>query len=172
MAKARPLLYDRTMAELARTLTDPLYEEDFAAWADAQARVLRDRTVHALDWNNLAEEVESLGRRERNEARTRLTLLIAHLLKWQFQPERRGHSWQSTIGEQRVHLTALLEDSPSLKSFPAEILAACYRAARRIASTETARPIGTFPPEAPYSIEQILSYDFMPGNPWSPEDLS
>ena len=160
------------MAEPIRKPAPTLYGADFAAWAEAQARVLRSRRVSALDWENLAEEIESLGGRERNEIRNRLIVLLTHLLKWQFQPEKRGHSWQSSISEQRIHIDGVIEASPSLKRFPAGILDSCYQAARRKASLETRLPLKTFPEDIPYSEEQALDDAFMPGKPWSPDDLA
>jgi hypothetical protein len=160
------------MPEPLRRGRASLYAHDFASWADEQGRILRTRNAAALDWENLAEEVESLGSRERNEIRNRLRVLLMHLLKWQFQPERRSHSWQSTIGEQRTHIAGIIEDSPSLKGHPGMILADSYAGARREAATETRLPLEAFPAECPYSAEQALDYGFMPGDPWTAEDLS
>jgi hypothetical protein len=160
------------MAEPVRKVQASLYEQDFASWADYQGRVLRDRSTDRLDWDNLAEEIESLGRRDKSEIRSRLIVLLMHLLKWHFQPSERGHSRQSTIGEQRIHLESMLEDSPSLKRFPGEVLQSCYERARMEAAKETKLPLGAFPEDAPYSVEQVLDYRFMPGRPWSPDELS
>jgi hypothetical protein len=91
------------------------YETDVVAWANEQAALLRSGKLSAIDALNIAEEIESVGRSERNELESRMAVLLAHLLKWQFQPERRGHSWEATIKIQRLHLTELLRDSPSLK---------------------------------------------------------
>ena len=160
------------MTEPVRMMRASLYEQDFAAWAEDQGRILRDRSVERLDWDNLAEEIESLCRWDKGEIRERLIVLLTHLLKWGFQPDKRDHGWQTTIGEQRIHIEGILEDSPSLKRFPSEIFARCHQAARREASKETKLPLRIFPEDSPYSLEQVLDYDFMPGRPWSPEDLS
>jgi hypothetical protein len=160
------------MAEPARKSETPLYEQDLAVWADDQGRMLRDRRAEGLDWDNLAEEIESLSRRDKSEIRSRLIALVMHLLKWEFQPEKRSHSWQSTIGEQRVHVEGILEYSPSLERFPSEIFEQCYAVARREAEKETKLQLKTFPDKAPFSVEEALDYGFMPGRPWSPDDLA
>jgi hypothetical protein len=160
------------MAEPARKPAASLYDRDFVAWAAEQGHALREHNIRTLDWANLAEEIESLGGRERNEVRNRLRVLLTHLLKWEFQPEQRSHGWQSTIGEQRTHISGVIEDSPSLKSFPQSIVEDCHKWARRKASSETHLPVGTFPDQVAYSMVEILDYDFMPGRPWMPDDLS
>jgi Domain of unknown function DUF29 len=91
------------------------YETDVVAWANEQAALLRSGNLSAIDALNIAEEIESVGRSERNELESRMAVLLAHLLKWQFQPERRGHSWEATIKIQRLHLAKLLRNSLSLK---------------------------------------------------------
>lgn len=172
MAQWQPLAYTCLMAVPLRKPSSAPYTLDFAAWANAQARHLKERTSAELDWLNLAEEIESLGSRERNEIRNRLRVLLVHLLKWQFQPERRSHSWQSTIGEQRTHIAGIIEDSPSLKGHPELVLADAYGRARTDAATETRMAVERFPQECPYTMAEVLDYRFMPGRLWSPEDLT
>lgn len=148
-----------------------LYEADLVRWTEVQARVLAEKRAAELDWHNLAEEIDSLGRREKTELRSRLIVLLTHLLKWQFQPERRGHSWQTTIGDQRIHIEGILATSPSLKSFRDGIFVMCFETARRRAAEQTKLPTRNFPAQPPFSVDEALDYDFMPGSPWSPEDL-
>jgi hypothetical protein len=148
-----------------------LYDIDFYAWTEDQAARLRTSSLEGLDCANLAEEIESVGRAEKNELRSRLIKLLSHILKWEFQPQRRGNSWQSTIGEQRTHIEGILDMSPSLRRVYGEILDRCYSAARQEASLETRLPIATFPENCPYSISEILEYAFMPGRPWMPDEL-
>jgi hypothetical protein len=138
------------------------YNEDFFAWTQEQARLLRNRELTGVDTENLAEEIESVGRSDRREIRNRLTVLLTHLLKWQFQPKRRGNSWSVTILEQRLQINSIIEDSPSLRPFFAEVLAGSYKNARDVAVRETRMQLGTFPLECPYTPEQILSEDFLP----------
>ena len=149
-----------------------LYERDFALWAEAQARALAEGRARDLDWDNLAEEIDSLGRAQKNEIASRLDVLIAHLLKWAHQPEKRSHSWQTTIGEQRTHIAGLIETSPSLSAWPASVFEKSYARGRRKAATETRLPLDSFPAEPEFDAEQALDIAFMPGPDWSPEDLA
>jgi hypothetical protein len=148
-----------------------LYEADFYAWTQAQAQKLRDHSANAIDWENLAEEIDSVGKSQKHEIRNRLVQLLAHLLKWEVQPQKRCMSWQSTISEQRVRINGILEMSPSLWRTPADSLDWSYRYGRREAARETQIALKNFPETCPYTIDDILNDDFMPGPPWSPDDL-
>jgi hypothetical protein len=159
------------MAKPQPKIEDSLYERDFYAWTQDQAVKLRARAHNDIDWENVAEEIESVGRSDKKEIRRRLGVLVQHLLKWQFQPEMRSHSWQSTISEQRISLQVVLKDSPSLAGFPAEALEWSYALAVRKAARETRLPVSSFPIASPYSVAEILDDTFLPGPPWSPEDL-
>lgn len=99
-----------------------LYETDFYAWTQQQAKLLKIKAWDELDAANLIEEIESLGRKERQELRNRLGILIGHLLKWEYQPQYRSNSWLATIKEQRRRLQDLLLENPSLQPYLAEIL--------------------------------------------------
>jgi Domain of unknown function DUF29 len=138
------------------------YDDDFFAWTQEQARLLRAGELTDVDVENLAEEIESVGRSDRREIRNRLTVLLSHLLKWQFQPKRRGASWSVTIWEQRLQINSIIEDSPSLRPFFVEVLAKSYENARGVAARETRMQLGAFPAECPFTPEQILSEDFLP----------
>ena len=129
------------MQETARTG----YEADFAQWAESQAAALRDGRFADVDIENVSEEIESLSRSDRRELRSRLTTLMLHLLKFQYQPERATPSWRLTILEQVAKIDELLEESPSLKPAFAEFYPAAYGRARREASVETELPLATFP---------------------------
>ena len=156
-----------------RTATNPApgYEDDFYAWTQDQAEKLRARRHNEVDWNNVAEEIDSVGGSQKSEVRSRLLVLLQHLLKWQYQPEKRCHSWQSSISERRIHLGGVLTGSPSLKRRPEEALDWAYERARRWASDETGLPIATFPQSCPYAASDALNFGFMPGSPWHPDDL-
>jgi hypothetical protein len=145
---------------------DSLYERDFYAWLEDQAAKLRARSHNDIDWENLAEEVESVGRSQKRELRSRLERLVQHLLKWQFQPGRRSESWRSTISEQRTFIAGLLKDSPSLKRFPAEIFLDAYKNGRLEAIDETGMLASAFPNEPPFNLEQALDRRFLPGEPF------
>jgi hypothetical protein len=101
----------RKETEMAAT-----YEKDVVAWANEQARMIRAGRFDLLDIENIAEEIEDVGKSEKRELANRMAVLLAHLLKWQIQPERRGASWESTINEQRERITKRIERTPSLKS--------------------------------------------------------
>jgi hypothetical protein len=146
----------------------PLYERDFALWAEAQARALAGGRADALDWANLAEEIESLGRSQKREIASRLSVLLAHLLKWAFQPEQRKYGWRATIAEQRGALDDLIETSPSLRGYPETVFDKAWRSALNKAVLDTDLPPSTFPPSCPWTLEQTLDDAFFPGPPGGP----
>lgn len=139
------------------------YEEDFALWAAEQGALIRAGKLDRVDLENVAEEIETLGRSERHEIQSRLTVILVHLLKWEHQPEASSNSWAASIIEARDRIAQLIEESPSLRPFPATRLAIAYRPAPTAASGETGLPLDRFPKQCPYSIEQVLDDDFWPG---------
>jgi hypothetical protein len=142
----------------------PLYDQDFYAWTQEQAVLLRAKKWRELDYANLAEELEALGKRDRRELERRLEVLVMHLLKWRYQPERRERSrgWRSTIREQRRRLTRLLQDSPSLRSEVPAFLDDGYPHAREKALDETRLPPEALPPTCPWTAVQVLDDAFWP----------
>jgi hypothetical protein len=138
------------------------YEEDFALWSAEQAALLRAGQLERIDAVNLAEEVESLGNSNRREIESRLSVLLIHLLKWHYQPQSRSGSWRATINEQRKRIARVIKDSPSLRAYPAEVLAEEYEIARERAAVETTIYLDLFPESCPYTIEQILDPGFLP----------
>lgn len=143
-------------------MTSKLYESDFLGWTQEQAKLLRLQKWDLVDIENLIEEVETLGRQERKELRNRLGVLIGHLLKWQYQPERRGNSWLATIREQRREVNTLLQESPSLKPYLSEAIQSAYEAGLDLAVRETNFSYEIFPSICPFSIEQLLDATFLP----------
>lgn len=139
-----------------------LYDRDYFAWTQDQAGKLRARAHNGIDWDGTAEEIEGLGDAIRNEIESRLAVLIAHLLKWRFQPQQRTNSWKATIVEQRTRIAKRLRQSPSLKAYPREVYLDEYPLARLSASGDTEIPEEGFPDECPFTIEQILDPDFYP----------
>ncbi len=139
-----------------------LYEQDFWLWTQAMAIALKSGNFSQLDLENLAEEVESLGRSDRRELKSRLTVLLMHLLKWQFQAEMRSGSWKGSLREQRRQIRGVLNDSPSLRSFVMDSVDECYDNARDDAADETGLTIATFPETCPYAIDEILNIEFLP----------
>ncbi|MEC4893186.1 MAG: DUF29 domain-containing protein [Oscillatoria sp. PMC 1051.18] len=145
-----------------------LYETDFYAWTQTQVKLLRSRNFSKLDLPNLIEEIVSLGKQQRQELRNRLSILLGHLLKWHYQPEKRSRSWLATIRIQRLDIADLLLENPSLKPYLKEAIEKAYCKGVQLAICETNLPEKTFPPACPYSLNEILRDRFYPGEP-SPE---
>lgn len=139
----------------------PLYETDFMDWLTQQKLALASRDITALDWENLAEELDSMGISEKNELKNRLIILLTQLLKWQYQSSKRSISWFTTIANQRDDLQDLLTEKPSLKQYIPDILPKAYRNARREASAETGLKLGSFPETYSSNIEEILNPEFL-----------
>ena len=133
------------------------YDTDFHAWAFEQAARLR--VGEPVDVENIAEELETLGRGEERELTNRLAVLMQHLLKREFQPERHTRSWDATIVEQRRRVERLLKENPSLVPKMSAFIAEAYPTAVTFASVETGIIEQDFPSECPYTSEQLLSKD-------------
>ena len=116
-------------------MKNSLYDRDFYAWANEQAALLRAGRLAEADIENIAEEIETMGRSEKRELINRLTVLLLHLLKWQFQPALHGNSWRLTIEEQRYRLEDHLKDNPSLKAQLGQAMRDAYRLALVEAAT-------------------------------------
>jgi hypothetical protein len=138
------------------------YEQDFFAWTQEQARLLRARDARSQDWGNLAEEIDSMGRRDRRELESRLRLILHHLLKWQVQPELRSPSWRNTLIEQRRQAEKLLKESPSLQPQVPALRDEAYPDAVRDTVHETGLRALAFPADCPFTIEQILDPAYLP----------
>ena len=155
----------QTLADYAKIQdTNNLYEQDYVQWIEATLQQLRDRNYEKVDWENLLEEIEDMGKRERQAIRSNLVIVLLHLLKWQFQPEHRTGSWAGSITEHRTRILNNLVDSPSLKNYLQTALEWAYPRARQQASDETGLMLPIFPEECPYLVEEILDDKFWPGN--------
>jgi hypothetical protein len=139
-----------------------LYDADFFGWTQRTAVRLRAGRFDAVDATHLAEEIEDMGKRDFIETKSRLRVLLTHLLKWRFQRAKRSRSWAATIFTQRHEIAALLDASPSLRPRVAAALADTYVAAVRLAALETGLPPRRFPPTCPFTIEELLDPDFLP----------
>jgi len=144
------------------TTSARLYETDFYGWIQSQAGVLRSGNFASLDLDNLIEEIESMGKSQHRALESRLEVLVMHLLKWQFQPKRRGTSWELSIEDQRDRIAKLLKENPSLKSRVQAAFEEVYRFAVREAARETKIKKETFPSRCPWTFEQVMSPDFWP----------
>lgn len=141
-----------------------LYEQDFFEWTHTTAELIREGAWWKIDAEALAEEIESLGISQKHALRSHIHQLVMHLLKWRYQPDGRqlGHSWQTSINNQRVEIELLLDTNPSFKPRLPEVLDERYPKARKHASTETGLHLSAFPEHCPWTVEQILDDDFWP----------
>jgi Domain of unknown function DUF29 len=155
--------------KIPESLKPSLYETDFYAWTQEQAKLLKLQQWNQLDLPNIIEEIDSLGKRERAELRNRLSVLIGHLLKWHYQVSKRSRSWLNTIRIQRIDLLELLKENPSLKSYLEEALKVAYTKGIALASGETNLPRKTFSENCPYTLEEVLNDQFYPGEPATDE---
>ncbi|HEX5077691.1 MAG TPA: DUF29 domain-containing protein [Geminicoccaceae bacterium] len=138
------------------------YEDDLFAWTQEQAALLRAHAPAGIDWENLAEEIESMGRRDRRELKSRLRVILLHLLKWQAQPDQRGTSWRKTLRTQRREIRDLLEQSPSLRREMPDLMRGAYADAVKDALDETGLGADRFPSTCPYRPDQVLDEDHLP----------
>lgn len=140
------------------------YDEDFFLWTQQQAALMRERNDGTLDWVNLAEEIESLGKSDRRAIDSQLERLLVHLLKWEFQSDAWSASRRGSIQERRRQMERIIEDSPSLKSRPAEVLTKVYSDARRKAIDEIGLISNrAIPTVCHYDVVDILDPDWAPG---------
>src|SRR5215204_164315 len=154
------------MSDIAtKPAPNDLYETDFYAWTQEQARLLRERRWADLDLENLVDEVESVGGSEKREIRNRLKDLLVHLLKWKYQPGLRGNSWRRTIREQRETIADIIQASPSLRDYPAQAIRTAYIGATVAASEQTGMIIAIFPEECPFAPSELFDPDFFPQDP-------
>ena len=146
------------------------YDVDLHDWALAQADAIRRRSANEMDWDNIAEEVESLGRSQRSALRSHLTILLLHLLKWERQPERRGRSWRDSVREARLQIPAIVADSPSLRPWLPQAFAEAYDLARLRAAIEMDVDDRDLPQDAPFTLEQALDPAWPSGlAAWEPD---
>jgi hypothetical protein len=136
------------------------YERDFYSWLMEQARLVREGRWELVDRENVAEEIESLGREQFNKLESALRVLLLHILKWDHQPVKRSRSWALSIRQQRLELDDVLADNPGLRPRIGEAIARAYRKARLQATKETGLKEARFPVACPYSWDQIVAREF------------
>jgi Domain of unknown function DUF29 len=112
------------------------YEQDFNLWIDQTVALLKEGHFKELDLENLIDELESISKRDRREVLSRLKIMLMHLLKRKYQPDQRSGSWESSIRNNRDEIAQILMDSPSLKSYPQDVLEQAYAIARKNAASE------------------------------------
>ena len=149
-------------AELPVKAQTKLYEQDFCLWIETTANLLKEGRFSQLDIENLVEEIETMGRSEKNALKSNLIIVFLHLLKWQYQPDKRSRSWESSIFEHRRRIHKAFKNSPRLKPFFANVLAECYQYGIKQASIETGLSLTAFPTESPFTIDEILDENFLP----------
>jgi Domain of unknown function DUF29 len=142
-----------------------LYDRDFYLWIQTTAELLKERRFEDVDWENLIEEIESMGRSEKKEVKSRLIVLIEHLLKlmyWEAEKADNARGWRNTIVEQRIQIELSLEDSPSLRLLLTDLFLDCYQKARSTALRKYQFPADFFPTELPFTLEDVLNPDYLP----------
>ncbi len=142
-----------------------LYDKDTYTWALSQADALRRRSANEIDWENVAEEIESVGRSQESELYSRFSVLLMHLLKWAYQPQMRSRSWSATVRTQRKAIKRVIRKNPGLQPVLGETFADSYENARIDAAAETNLPEEAFPEGPPFSVEQSMDEDFWPEAP-------
>ncbi|MBW4517771.1 MAG: DUF29 domain-containing protein [Timaviella obliquedivisa GSE-PSE-MK23-08B] len=152
-----------TASQTSKAQVSSLYDQDFCLWAEQTARLLQSGRYSEIDLENLVDEVEDMSRSEKRALLSNVRVVLMHLLKCKYQPEKHSNSWLSSIREHRTRLHDTFKDSPSLKRYFQETFDECYQNARKQASDETALPLGSFPQEPPFTPDECLNEDFLPG---------
>lgn len=140
-----------------RSAAAPLYERDLYAWSQEQARLLMEGRLAEIDRENIAEEILDVGRNEYHRLESALRVLLMHMLKWDYQPERRSRSWEDSIAIHRHHAENQLHDNPSLKNRRGDAVSRAYHDARRSAARETGLELQVFPESCPYDWDAITT---------------
>ena len=144
------------------TNTTDLYERDYYLWLSHTAQLIKEGKFDEVDSANLIEEIEDMGRSEKRAVRSNLIIVLLHLLKYKYQPEKRTNSWKSSIREHRRRLRDDFQVSPSLKQYMTEVFDECYQDGREQAADETGLPLDTFPDLSPFTPTEVLNPDYLP----------
>jgi predicted DNA-binding ribbon-helix-helix protein len=141
-------------------MSKSLYDRDYYLWIEDVLKKIQEKKWEEMDWDNLWEEIDDMGKSQKQRITSNLRILLMHLLKWEFQPEKRTNSWKYTIIEHRRRILEQLEDSPSLKNYLNSNLESTYQKARKDASLETNLSLNTFPNNYPYTLDLVLDEDW------------
>lgn len=147
---------------LLKTNFQILYQTDYLKWLETNLEKLRNQNYADVDWENLIEEIEDMGRSERRRLESNLIIVLLHLLKWQYQPTPRSGSWERSIIEHRRRIRKAIKESPSLQPYLERIVDECYKEAVKQAKAETGLPLNTFPSECCYDLTTAINDDFLP----------
>ena len=146
---------------MSRSLAET-YDLDFYAWALRNAELIREGRLSEIDAEHVAEELESMGKSQRRALSSRLIVLLVHLLKWQYQPDKRSRSWKNTIKVQRLDLRELLDENPSLQPSLQEAMVRAYMKARLLAASDTGLDETELPEDCPFTLEQAMDSEYWP----------
>lgn len=136
-----------------------LYDQDYCLWVENTVEQLKQKKLNHIDWENLIEEIESLGKSQKNALESNLRILLMHMLKWQYQSNLRSNSWSYTITEHNIRINKAFKESPSLKRYFIDVFDDCYQDARKLAAKETGLDIAIFPVNCPFSQQDVLDSD-------------
>ncbi|CAD5964604.1 DUF29 domain-containing protein [Planktothrix agardhii 1029] len=159
-----------TTIQSTTTAITSLYDRDFYLWLQTTINILKEGKFAEVDLENLLEELESMGRSDKNALKSNLKVLLMHLLKYKYQPEKLTNSWVYTIREHRQRLRDTFKTSPSLYRFFEDIFNESYQDARELAADETGLSINLFPTESPFTVEEVLNPDFLPSEKNCPKN--
>jgi Domain of unknown function DUF29 len=153
---------DSSMTHTSAPLTPNLYDTDWYLWGQTNAQLLREGRFTDLDTPHLIEEIEDMGRSQRQAIYSHLRNLLMHLLKWEFQTHMQSKSWYYSISNARISIARLIKESPSLKQLPSKEMADAYSDAVKLASVETGLDEARFPQTCPYQLEDVLKDGWLP----------
>jgi hypothetical protein len=142
-----------------------LYETDVYTWSIQQADALRRRSASEVDWDNVAEEIESVGKAQARELARRYAVLLGRLLRWRFEPQGRSRAWEAAVTTERRMIVQHLEEAPSLKGRRDALFGQSYGIARLDASGKADLPLTTFPETNPFTLAQAMDEAFWPEPP-------
>ena len=147
-----------------QTTTDraTLYDRDYSLWLETTAQQLRKRQLDDLDIDNLAEEIEAMVKSEKRSLRSHLEVVLMHLLKYKYHPQKRTNSWHYTIYEHRDRIEKAFQDSPSLRPYFDTVFEECYKVARKKVAIEMGMEIARFPEVSPFSTVETLDEEYLP----------